>query len=216
MQPARVGDASFFFSRIKRVMERQALRQQLRLARHAFDVHEHARRSTTITRQLVNHRLFRAAQHIACYLPNDAEVDLTSLMDCAWTMGKTVYLPVISTTHPDRLHFLPYAPGDTLVANGFGIPEPVSRSRQITALTRLDLVLAPLVGFDAWGNRLGMGGGFYDRTFAFLRRRQCWRKPHLWGVAFDVQQSLTELPHQHWDVPLEGVVTESGVQTVRA
>ncbi|MCF6257784.1 MAG: 5-formyltetrahydrofolate cyclo-ligase [Gammaproteobacteria bacterium] len=192
--------------------ERQALRQQLRLARHAFDAHEHAWRSAAITRQLVNHRLFRAAQHIACYLSNDAEVDLTSLMDCAWTMGKIVYLPVVSASHHNRLHFLPYAPGDTLVANGFGIPEPVPHSRQSTALTRLDLVLAPLVGFDVWGNRLGMGGGFYDRTFAFLRRRQYWRKPHLWGVAFDAQRSPTELPHQHWDVPLEGVVTESGVQ----
>ncbi len=64
--------------------ERQTLRQQLRLARHAFDPHEHAWRSAAITRQLVNHRLFRAAQHIACYLSNDAEVDMTSLMDCAW------------------------------------------------------------------------------------------------------------------------------------
>ncbi len=211
MQPAHVGDASFFF-RINPMTERQALRRQFRLARHAIDTHEHARRSAAITRQLVNHRVFRSAQHIACYLSNDAEVDLTSLMDCAWTMGKTVYLPVVSATHHHRLHFLPYAPGDTLIANGFGIPEPVSRPRQAAALTRLDLVLTPLVGFDAWGNRLGMGGGFYDRTFAFLRRRQCWRKPHLWGVAFDVQKSLAKLPHQHWDVPLEGVVTESGVQ----
>jgi len=211
MQPARVGDASFLFSRTNPVTERQALRQQLRLLRHAFDTHEHAWRSTAITRRVTNHHLFRAAQHIACYLSNDAEVDLTSLMDCAWTMGKTVYLPVLSTTHHNRLHFLPYAPGDTLVVNGFGIPEPISHSRRVTALARLDLVLTPLVGFDPWGNRLGMGGGFYDRTFAFLRRRQHWRKPHLLGVAFDVQRSPVELPHQHWDVPLEGVVTESGV-----
>jgi len=211
MQPARVGDTSFFFSRINPVTERQALRRQLRLARHAFDTHEHAWRSTAITRRVANHHLFRAAQHIACYLSNDAEVDLTSLVDCAWTMGKTVYLPVLSTTHHNRLHFLPYAPGDTLVANGYGIPEPVSHSRRVTALARLDLVLTPLVGFDPWGNRLGMGGGFYDRTFAFLRRRQYWRKPHLLGVAFDVQRSPVELPHQHWDVPLEGIATESGV-----
>ncbi len=211
MQPAHVGNVSFFLLSGNPVMERQVLRQQLRQARRSLDAHEHAWRSAAITRQLVNHRLFRSAQHIACYLPNDAEVDLTSLLDCAWTMGKTVYLPVISATHHNRLHFLPYAPGDTLATNGFGIPEPVIRSRRVAALTRLDLVLTPLVGFDEWGNRLGMGGGFYDRTFAFLRRRRCWRKPHLWGVAFDVQRSPTELPCQHWDVPLEGVVTESGV-----
>jgi len=224
MQPARVGDASFlfgdasllgdasFFSRVIPVTERQALRQQLRQARRDFDVHEHAQRSAVITQQLVNHRLFRAAKHIACYLPNDAEVDLGALIGAAWAMGKMVYLPVLSSIHHNRLHFLPYSPGDTLMTNSFGIPEPVLHSRRVPALTRLDLVLTPLVGFDEQGNRLGMGGGFYDRTFAFLRRRQAWRKPHLLGVAFDVQKSPAELPHQHWDVPLEGVVTESGVQ----
>ncbi len=198
------------------MMERQALRQQLRQARCALDAHEHAKHSEAITRQLINHHLFRAAQHIACYLPNDAEVDLTPLMDCAWSMNKTVYLPVISIIHHNRLSFLPYVPGDALVNNRFGIPEPVLYSRRVPALTRLDLVLTPLVGFDMWGNRLGMGGGFYDRTFAFLRRRQRWRKPHLLGVAFDAQKSPVKLPHRHWDVPLEGTVTESGVQIVPA
>jgi 5-formyltetrahydrofolate cyclo-ligase len=197
------------------VTERQALRQQLRQARRALATHDHAQRSASICQHLVNHRLFRSAQHIACYLPNDAEVDLAPLMDIAWAMGKTVYLPVLSSIHHNRLHFLPYAPGDVLMANSFGIPEPVLHSRRVPALTRLDLVLTPLVGFDEQGNRLGMGGGFYDRSFAYLRRRQVWRKPHLLGVAFDLQKSPMGLPHQHWDVPLEGVVTESGVYLVR-
>lgn len=195
--------------------ERRDLRQQLRQARRALGVHEHARRSAVICQQLINHRLFCAAQHIACYLPNDAEVDLAALMDRAWAMGKTVYLPVISAAHHNRLHFLPYAPGDELMLNVFGIPEPVLHSRRVPMLTRLDLVLTPLVGFDEQGNRLGMGGGFYDRTFAFLRRRQVWRKPHLVGVAFDVQKTSAVLPHQKWDVPLEGVVTESGMRPLR-
>ena len=194
--------------------QRSDLRQQLRQARQAFDVREHDQRSAAITRQLVNHHLFRAAQHIACYLPNDAEVDLSPLMTQAWAMGKTVYLPVLSAIHRNHLHFLPYAPGDTLMANRFGIPEPVLRSRRVIEVMRLDLVLTPLVGFDEQGNRLGMGGGFYDRTFAFLRRRRCWHKPQLLGVAFDVQKCPAGLPHQSWDVPLNGVVTESGVKMI--
>lgn len=196
-------------------MDRQALRQQLRQARRALDAHEHGRHSAAICQQLINHRVFRAAQHIAGYLPNDGEVDLGPLISQACAMGKTIYLPVLSAIHHNRMHFLPYAPGDTLMVNQFGIPEPVLRSRRVTPLTQLDLVLTPLVGFDEQGNRLGMGGGFYDRTFAYLRRRQCWRKPHLLGVAFDVQKSPLGLSHQDWDVPLEGVVTESGVQMVR-
>lgn len=190
---------------------RQEQRQQLRQARRAFPPHEHARRSDDAVQQLVNHRLFRAAQHIACYLPNDGEIDLGGVMVRAWAMGKTVYLPVLSSIHRNHLHFLPYALGDTLVANRFGIPEPVIRSRRVADIKRLDLVLTPLVGFDAEGNRLGMGGGFYDRSFGFLRRRQYWRKPRLIGAAFDVQRCSAGLPNQGWDVPLDGVVTETGL-----
>ena len=196
-------------------MDRAGLRQQLRQARCALSPREHAAHSAAIAQQLVNHPMFRAAQHIACYLPNDGEVDLVPLITQVWAMGKTVYLPVLSAIHRNHLHFLPYAPGDTLAVNRFGIPEPLLRSRRVIRITRLDLVLTPLVGFDVHGNRLGMGGGFYDRTFDFLRRRQMWRKPHLLGVAFELQRCPEGLPHQPWDVPLDGVVTESAVHRVR-
>ncbi len=188
-----------------------ALRQQLRAQRRALDEHEQSHLSQNAVQQLVRHRVFRAAQHIACYLPNDGEVDLTPLIDQAWAMGKTVYLPVLSSIRHNHLHFLPYKPDDELVRNQFGIPEPVNHSRRVVDVKRLDLVLMPLVGFDSSGNRLGMGGGFYDRSFAFLRRRQCWFKPGLLGVAYDFQEVET-LNRNSWDVPLNGVVTESGVR----
>ncbi len=197
---------------MRSLASRQQQRLQLRQARRALTPHEYARRSEAVAQRLANHRLFRAAQHIACYLPNDGELDLSGVMGRAWAMGKTVYLPVLSTIHHNHLHFLPYAPGDTLVANRFGIPEPVMHSRHVIQLMRLDLVLTPLVGFDAAGNRLGMGGGFYDRTFSFLRRRQCWRKPRMLGVAFDLQCCAEGLLSQSWDVSLDGVVTESGLR----
>jgi len=188
-----------------------ALRQQLRTQRRTLGEVEQSHLSQRAVQQLCRHRLFRAAHHIACYLPNDGELDLTPLIDQAWAMGKTVYLPVLSSIHRNHLHFLPYKPDDELVCNRFGIPEPVIRSRRIVDLKRLDLVLMPLVGFDSSGNRLGMGGGFYDRSFAFLRRRQCWFKPGLLGVAYDFQEVKT-LKSNVWDVPLNGVVTETGVR----
>lgn len=188
-----------------------ALRQQLRTQRRGLDEYEQSRLSQCAVQQLVRHRVFRAAQHVACYLPNDSELDITPLIDQAWAMGKTVYLPVLSSIHHNHLHFLPYKPDDELVRNQFGIPEPVVRSRRMGDLKRLDLVLMPLVGFDSSGNRLGMGGGFYDRSFAFLRRRQCWFKPGLLGVAFDFQEVKT-LDSNTWDVPLNGVATETGVR----
>jgi 5-formyltetrahydrofolate cyclo-ligase len=188
-----------------------------------MDLGEHARRSAEAAFYLTQHRWFRSARHIACYLPSDAELDPTAVMAKAWATGKTVYLPVLSIHHHNHLHFLPYAPGDALLPNRFGIPEPVSRGRGMVKLSRLDLVLTPLVGFDAQGNRLGMGGGFYDRSFAFLRRRQSWRKPRLLGLAFDLQKVNAQTDSQGaeggllrhaWDVPLDGVVTESGVKMV--
>jgi 5-formyltetrahydrofolate cyclo-ligase len=67
----------------------------------------------------------------------------------------------------------------------------------------------PLVGFDADGNRLGMGAGFYDRHFAFLRHRRAWHRPLLIGLAFE-RQRVARLPAAAHDVPLWGVVTERG------
>lgn len=189
----------------------RALRQKLRTQRRALGEHERFTRSQAAVRQLASHRIFRAAQHVACYLPNDGELDLGSLIEQCWAIGKAVYLPVLSSIHRNHLHFLPFTPGDELVPNRFGIPEPLIRSRRMIALKRLDLVLMPLVGFDARGNRLGMGGGFYDRSFAFLRRRKIWHKPTLLGVAYNFQQ-VEQLDGKPWDVPLKGVVTETGVQ----
>jgi len=167
--------------------------------------------SQSAVRHLARHRIFRTARHIACYLPNDGELDITPLIDQAWAMGKTIYLPVLSSIHRNHLHFLPYRPDDELVCNRFGIPEPVVRSRRMVDLKRLDLVLTPLVGFDSDGNRLGMGGGFYDRSFAFLRRRRCWFKPELLGMAYDFQE-VKKLEKNSWDVPLNGIATETGVR----
>lgn len=188
-----------------------ALRQQLRASRRVLSDEERARRSQEAVQKLTHHRLFLTARHIACYLPNDGELDLTYLISQAWTMGKSVYLPVLSLHHRNHLHFLSYKPNDELVTNRFGIPEPVMRPHNMIDIRRLDLVLMPLVGFDSTGSRLGMGGGFYDRSFAFLRRRQKWRKPNLIGAAFDCQK-VEQIDGQSWDVPLSGVMTESGVE----
>jgi 5-formyltetrahydrofolate cyclo-ligase len=72
-------------------------------------------------------------------------------------------------------------------------------------------VLAPLVAFDRSGNRLGMGGGYYDRSFAYLRHRVHWRRPRLIGYAYGFQE-VQALERAHWDVPLSGVVTELGLR----
>lgn len=95
--------------------------------------------------------------------------------------------------------------GTPMTSNRYGIPEPVD-AKPLHA-RQLDLLLMPLVGFDLAGRRLGMGGGYYDATLAFLRHRRHWRKPRLVGVAFECQRVET-LPHDPWDMPLDAVLTE--------
>ncbi len=185
-------------------------RRQLRSLRCALDPAEHQRRSQQLCRALARHPLFRNARRVAAYLAADGEVDAHPLIERAWSMGKQVYLPVLRSVGHNRLWFARYEPDTPLVKNRFGIAEPdIDHTRRIEAFA-LDLVLAPLVGFDRLGNRLGMGGGFYDRSFAHLLRRRHWRKPRLVGLAFE-RQGVARLPARDWDVPLSAVATEHGV-----
>ncbi len=126
----------------------------------------------------------------------------------AWQLGKQIYLPVLNLRFHKRLWFAAYRDGDPLQPNRFGIPEPVVPFGQLRHPMQLDLVLTPLVAFDGQGNRLGMGGGFYDRSFAFLHHRNHWRRPHLLGTAHHFQQCTQPLPAQSWDVPLSGISTD--------
>jgi 5-formyltetrahydrofolate cyclo-ligase len=114
-------------------------------------------------------------------------------------------VPVISA---HQMWFAPLHAGRQMRKNNFGIAEPGNRGRVLTA--ELDIVLVPLVGFDDAGNRLGMGGGFYDRHFGFLRSRTHFRRPRLIGVAYEMQR-LPKLPTDPWDIPLWAVVTDRGI-----
>jgi 5-formyltetrahydrofolate cyclo-ligase len=183
-------------------------RKQLRARRHALNDEEREQRSATLCRQISRQPLFRSSQKIAAYLPADGEIETQPLIELAWRMKKQVYLPVLLPFLSNRLWFARFEPDTRLVVNRYGIAEPELIHRQRIAAHALDIVLAPLVGFDRKGNRLGMGGGFYDRSFAYLLRRKHWRKPRLIGLAYDFQQ-LPQLPVQPWDVPLTAVATDS-------
>ncbi len=151
--------------------------------------------------------MFRSARRVACYLPTDGEIDPRPLMQRMWQMRKHCYLPILSRLFYDRLWFAPVMPHSRFLLNRFGIPEPVTAPRKWVRAQELDLILLPLVGFDLKGNRLGMGGGFYDRSLEFLRGRCCWMRPKLIGLAHDFQR-LENLVPSPWDVPLQGVATD--------
>ncbi len=179
----------------------------MRERRRALSSRERAQRSEQLALNITRSPLFRNSRTLALYLPNDGEVELTAVAQTAWAMGKQCFLPVLSPLYHNRLWFAPYTPQTALTLNRFGIPEPTLNWRAMRPVWSLDLLLLPLVAFDLQGNRLGMGGGFYDRTLAYLAQRSQWRKPHLVGTAFELQH-FDALPKQPWDIPLEAVVTE--------
>lgn len=194
--------------------ELRQLRRDIRLCRRTLTASEHWRLSRKIIGNLKRTRLFRCARRIACYLPNDGEADLTPLIRHLGDWRKECFLPVLDTLKPRRLWFAPYRPGDRLVDNRYGIPEPAVAAREYVPAWHLDLILTPLVGFDEQANRLGMGGGYYDRTLDFLRRREHWYRPRLLGIAFECQH-IGPLPRRPWDIPLNGVVTDRRILLVR-
>ena len=150
----------------------------------------------------------RNASRIAAFVAVDAELDPGPFIAAAREAGRQIFLPVLGP-RPGRLDFVRAEAGTPLFPNRYGIPEP--GPGQTIGAQFLDLVLVPLVGFDEAGNRLGMGAGYYDRTFAFRRGRRHWFGPTLIGYAYECQR-VDALPEMPWDVPLDGVVTEEGVQ----
>lgn len=182
------------------------LRRTLRARRAELDpatLRAHGRAASALVRRS---GWYRKAHQIALYLPVGGEIDLHDLIESGWSDRKQLYLPVLAPFGANRLWFAPYTPDTRLAPNRFGILEPDVHPKAWHHPRQLDLVLTPLVGFDLAGRRLGMGGGYYDRSFAF-RRGASRGHPRLLGAAHSVQQ-VEALAPQPWDVPLDGVVTE--------
>ncbi|WP_263144022.1 5-formyltetrahydrofolate cyclo-ligase [Pseudomonas sp. RIT-PI-AD] len=190
-------------------LSRPALRRQLRQARRALSPLQQKLAARALYRRLVHTPLFRRARHLALYLPNDGEIDPRPLLRCAQRRGKKVYLPVLNAWPRTRMVFQRLHPDERLAPNRFGIPEPRYRPNRQRPVWALDLVLLPLVGFDEAGGRLGMGGGFYDRSLAYRARRTHAGKPVLLGLAHECQK-VDRLATAEWDVPLQGTVTDGG------
>ena len=146
-------------------------------------------------------------EHVACYLPFNDEFDSWPVIEAVWQAKKYCYLPILSQSDEKSLCFVRYDYGEALHQNRYGILEPVNISR-IMLPNLLDIVVTPLIAFDVLGHRLGTGGGYYDRTFAFLHEQQD-KKPVMVGLGYAAQQ-VALLPSDPWDVMMGGVVTEDG------
>ena len=183
---------------------RQQIRQQIRQRRRALTPEQQTQFALHAADRMMAYPPVLLAHTVAVFLSFDGELDTRPLIDQLWRAGKRVYLPVLHPFSPGNLLFLHYHPSSDLVVNRLNIREPKLDVRDVLPLSQLDVLVTPLVAFDAAGQRLGMGGGFYDRTL------QNWRQYRLQpvGYAHDCQQ-VDALPTEQWDIPLPAVITPS-------
>ena len=183
---------------------RQQIRQQIRLRRRALTPEQQTQFALLAADRMMAYPPVLLAHTVAVFLSFDGELDTRPLIDQLWRAGKRVYLPVLHPFSPGNLLFLHYHPSSDLVVNRLKIREPKLDVRDVLPLSQLDVLVTPLFAFDADGQRLGMGGGFYDRTL------QNWRQHRLQpvGYAHDCQQ-VDALPTEQWDIPLPAVITPS-------
>jgi len=189
--------------------QRQALRKKLRQQRNALDFETQEQHALALDQQLSHNNLFKRSQRVAVYLAADGEIDPTYIIRRAQQTNKKIYLPVLAPLS-NRLYFAPYSENTKMQLNRFNITEPDAHPKHWLKPQQLDLILMPLVGFDKTGNRLGMGGGFYDRSLHFMHFRKTSYKPYLVGLAHELQ-CIEKLPHQAHDVPLKMIVTEQQI-----
>ena len=183
---------------------RNQLRQLIRQRRQALSEQQQHAAALQLVEQFSSQPQLCGLQHIALYLSNDGELDTRPLIKALWQQGKSVYLPILHPYKAGFLVFQHYLPDSPMSNNKFGIPEPVLDATKLKAVSEIEMIGLPLVAFDQKGNRMGMGGGFYDRTLA--NAIFCQPAPLLVGLAHQCQQ-VEQVPVESWDVPLNLVVT---------
>jgi len=182
------------------------LRKYLRRQRLLLSASNRLHFNTLINQHLITSKLLIRCSSIASYLATDVEVNLLPFIKTCSIRRIHHLLPVIQKNH--SLKFQRYNWNNQLNPNKYGIFEPTSSKTLQTKF--ISAIITPLVGFDALGNRLGMGGGYYDRSLTFSINSNCLLRPLIIGAAYQLQE-VKSIPSNDWDVPLDAVVTEKGI-----
>ncbi len=187
-------------------LRQASLRQEMRKARSQLDQAALEIAANALAKNLLQQAEYQAAEKVAVYFAVNGEIGLQPLIDAALKANKQVYLPNLDQ---QTLRFSPYFHAQKMRINRYQLPEPDVADSEMIEPEALDLVFAPLVAFDPAGNRIGMGGGFYDRSFAF-RKKTLVKTPMLIGVAHQLQLVDQIIP-ESWDVQLDRVITDHSV-----
>ncbi|MFC3092735.1 5-formyltetrahydrofolate cyclo-ligase [Alteromonas sediminis] len=184
---------------------RQHLRKHFKAARAALSATAQHQAATALCQQLQSSKIIQHARTVSVYLAHRGEINLTPFITWCWQQKKMTALPVLHPFSQGYLLFQGYSPMTQMTKNRFHIEEPALACNTLVTLAELDVILMPLVAFDQHKNRLGMGGGFYDRTLAAIRDKN--KKAIFIGVAHECQYYDNTLPAEPWDIPLDYVVT---------
>ena len=187
------------------LQNKSQIRYELQRRRRQLGSHQRKQAARQIVRHALSGGLLQRYVHVGIYLPHGSEIDTLPLFNRILSLGKYTYLPMLPVGRGKRLWFNRIEAGNHWTENRFGIPE--NWSQKSVRAQQLDLLFMPLVGYDDLGYRIGMGGGYYDASLAYLRRRKIWRRPYLVGVAFACQR-VDQIRHDVWDIPLDAILTE--------
>lgn len=194
--------------------EKAALRRALRSLRSSIPRDEREAAGRLLARHALRGKLLSRKRRIGFYMPAKNEIDILPLLDRARRMKVDCYLPIVPGRGHRKLWFIRLGDRAAWTVNRYGIPEYQHAPARKVRAWQLDILFMPLLGFDAQGWRVGMGGGYYDASLASLGKRRAWKTPRRVGVAYAAQQ-VDRVPRDIWDIPLSAVLTERGYLAVR-
>ncbi|MXP51206.1 5-formyltetrahydrofolate cyclo-ligase [Pantoea sp. SoEX] len=188
------------------LLKRNDIRKYMRNLRNSISKKQQLESSTKLTKLLVNYTSLIKANNIASFLSVDGEIDTNLATYIFLQKRKNIFLPILDPCKPHNLLFIKYELETNLILNKFNIPEPEFNAKNLINLENIDVMLVPLVAFDISGQRLGFGGGFYDRILKY------WEKYSFLpiGLAYDFQLTK-EIPKKKWDIPLPIIITPSKI-----
>ncbi|MBT8088734.1 MAG: 5-formyltetrahydrofolate cyclo-ligase [Gammaproteobacteria bacterium] len=189
---------------MKKLRAMKDLRATALRARRELDPDVREQASAIICQRVIRSREFVSSHFIACFLPMKDEVDTRDIIERAWRANKRIFVPVLRAGR--KMLFRELCPDSPLEQDFFGIWEPTTGD--FISPRNLDMVVTPTVAFDDENNRIGMGSGYFDRCFSFLRHRKHWFRPKLVGVAFACQK-VEKIAPNAWDIPLYRVISDA-------
>lgn len=194
---------------INQRLEKQQLRRTMRQRRRALPEKVRQFAALRLIRFVKQSGFLARYQKFGFYFPAQYEINCLPLLNELLFLKKQCFLPQIHKRYERLLYFsLLTKKTQNWYLNRYHILEYASETR--LRARQLDILFMPLVAFDEVGFRLGMGGGYYDKTLAYLKQRRFWKKPIRVGLAFECQK-VVRLKPDLWDIPLDYVITEKQI-----